>query len=236
MTDTPSPTRAARREWLVPSMLIMLSAVPVAAGPVRLVELAVGAAITPDNARFIAAPVPVVLHVGSVTFYCVLGAFQFAPGFRRRKPTWHRAAGRRLVPCGLIAALSGLWMTQFYPPVDGDGPMVYGMRLLVGSAMVLSLCLGVAAIRRRDIPLRRAWMVRGYALGLGAGTQAFTGLSWVLILGTPSELGRALCMGAGWAINPGVAEWIIRGRTHPRRPSPRMTPAGHIRQHAKEAS
>ena len=36
------------------------------------------------------------------------------------------------------------------------------------------LVLGFTAIRRRDIPAHRAWMIRAYALGLGAGTQAFT--------------------------------------------------------------
>ena len=211
---------SARGEWLVPTLLIMLSAVPVAAGTVRLVHLAGGAEITPDNARFFAAPLPVVLHIISVTLYCVLGAFQFAPDFRRRKPNWHRAAGRILVPCGLIAAISGLWMTQFYPPVDGDGPILYGMRLLVGSAMVLFICLGLAAILRRDIPRHRAWMMRGYALGLGAGTQALTHLPWFLFPAIQGEVTRALSMGAGWAINVVVAEWIIRGRpTHRSRTS-----------------
>ena len=116
-----------RRDWLVPTLLIALSAAPIAGGIVRLVQLAGGAEITPDNARFFAAPLPVVLHIISVGLYCLLGAFQFAPGFRQRQPTWHRAAGRILVPCGLIAALSGLWLTQFYPPVDGDGPLLYGI-------------------------------------------------------------------------------------------------------------
>ena len=101
-------TSSTKADWLVPAALIALSAVPVAAGAVRLVGLAGGADITPDNARFFAAPVPIVLHILSVSLYCVLGAFQFAPGFRRRRPGWHRAAGRLLVPCGLVAALSGL--------------------------------------------------------------------------------------------------------------------------------
>ena len=201
-----------RREWLVPSLLILLSAAPVAGGTVRLVQLAGGAEITPDNARFFAAPVPVVMHIISVTLYCVLGAFQFAPGFRRRKPNRHRAAGRIVVPCGLTAALSGLWLTQLYPPVNGDGPILYCIRLLVGSAMVLFICLGFAAIRRRDIPRHSAWMMRGYALGLGAGTQALTHLPWLLLPAIQGELTRALCMGGGWAINLGVAEWIIRRR------------------------
>ena len=201
-----------KADWLVPAALIALSFVPVAAGTVRLAELTSGAEITPDNARFFAAPVPVVLHIITVTVCCILGAFQFAPGFRRRRPNWHRAAGRLLVPCGLIAALSGLWMTQFYPPVENDGPLLYGFRLLFGLAMVLSIFLGLAAILRRDIPRHRAWMIRGYAIGQGAGTQFLTNVPWFLIFGTPDGLSRDLLMGAGWAINLAVAEWIIRRR------------------------
>jgi hypothetical protein len=34
-----------------------------------------------------------------------------APAFRRRRPGWHRAAGRLLVACGVLVGLSGLWMT-----------------------------------------------------------------------------------------------------------------------------
>ena len=176
------------------------------------------------------------LHIISVTLYCVRGPFQFAPVLHRRRPNWHRAAGRILVLCGLIAALSGLWLPHFCPPVDGDGPLLYGMRLLVGSAMVLFICLGVAAIRRQDCARHGAWMMRGYALGLGAGTQALTHLPWFLFQTIQGELARVLGMGAGWAINLVVAEWIIRGRpTHPSRSSTRMNPAGRILQQAREA-
>jgi len=207
-------TFSAKSEWLTPAGLIALSVVPVVAGTFRLVQLGVGAEITPDNARFFAAPLPVVLHIISVTIYCVLGAFQFAPGFRRRKPNWHRAAGRILVPCGLVAALTGLWMAQFYPPgvnppASFDGPFVYAIRLLAGSAMALFLCLGLAAVLRRDIPRHRAWMMRGFALGLGAGTQVLTHLPWFLFPSIHGELARTLFMGAGWAINLAAVEWIL---------------------------
>ena len=208
---------SAKSEWLAPAGLIALSLVPVAAGTFRLVQLGVGAEITPDNARFFAAPLPVVLHVISVTVFCILGAFQFASGFRRRKPNWHRAAGRILVPCGLVAALTGLWMTQFYPtarlagplPADFDGPFLYAIRLLAGSAMALFLSLGFAAIMRQDIPRHRAWMMRSYALGIGAGTQVFTHLPWFLFPSIQGELARTIFMGAGWAINLAVVEWIL---------------------------
>ena len=183
---------------------------PILAGVARLIELTVGGEITPENARFFAAPMPVVVHILSVSLYCILGAFQFAPGFRRRRTGWHLAAGRLLVVCGLAAALSGLWMTQFYPRIDDDGALLYGFRLLFGSAMTLFIVLGLAAIGRRDIATHSDWMMRAYAIGQGAGTQFLIFLSWILLVGAPGEIGRALLMGAGWVINLAIVEWIIR--------------------------
>lgn len=207
-------------EWLIPVGLIMLSAIPLISGALHMVELATGAEIIPNYERPSVSPLPAILHVISVTLYSILGAFQFVPGFRRRRPDWHRIAGWILVPSGLIAALSGLWMTHFYPFPDNDGELIYGFRLVFGSAMFLSIVLGVAAIRRWDIVQHRAWMMRGYAIGLGAGTQTLTQLSWALIFGMPDELPRALLMGASWVINLAVAEWIIRKRLiRPRRTS-----------------
>jgi uncharacterized membrane protein len=200
---------SARLDWLTPAGLVALSLVPTAAGTLRMIELLGCAEVAPDNARFVAAPLPVVLHVVSAVMFCVVGAFQFSSGLRRRRPGWHRAGGRVIVPCGLVAALSGLWMTQFYPAVEFDGPSLYALRLLAGSAMASSLCLGVAAIKRRDLSRHRAWMTRGYALGMGAGTQVFTHLPWFLFPGIQGELARTLFMGAGWAINLAAAEWSI---------------------------
>jgi hypothetical protein len=207
-----SPTRS---QWLVPTALILLSVVPVAAGADRVVGLAAGAAITPGNARFFAAPVPVVVHIITASLYCLLAPLQFAPGFRRRRPGWHRAAGRLLVPCGVVAGLAGLWMAVFYPNAPGDGELLRGLRLVFGSAMVVCLVLGFAAIRRRDVARHRAWMIRGYAIAQGSGTQLLTSVSWLLLVGKPEGLSRALLMGVGWVINVAVAERIIRRRITP---------------------
>ncbi|MFC4111605.1 DUF2306 domain-containing protein [Nonomuraea zeae] len=204
-------TSSSRAGWLVPSALIVLSVVPVIGGAVRLTDLT-GGEVTPENVRFFASPLPVVLHIFAATTYSLLGAFQFAPGLRRRRPGWHRAAGRVLIPCGLVAALSGLWMNLFYALPPGDGPLLFGVRLVFGSAMAVSIVLGLAAIRRRDIARHRAWMMRGYAIGLGAGTQALTLTLGALVPMASAELHRALFMGAGWMINVLVAEWIIRRR------------------------
>lgn len=203
-----------RAGWLIPSGLIALAFIPVVAGMVRLTLLASlltgGGPLTPDNARFFGSPVPVVLHIVSVTIYSLLGAFQFAPGFRRERPDWHRAAGRVLVVAGLVAALSGLWMAMCYAIVPADSPLLHGFRLFFGSAMALSILLGVLAIRQRDVARHQNWMRRAYAIGMGAGTQALTQLPPLLLFGTPNELTLALMMGAAWLVNLGVAEWLIR--------------------------
>ncbi|MEV5718522.1 DUF2306 domain-containing protein [Amycolatopsis mediterranei] len=198
--------------WLVPAGLLLLSAVPVAAGSARVAELAAGARVTADNARFFAMPLPVVLHIFGASTFCVLGAFQFVPSLRRRRPRWHRVAGRVLVPCGLVAALSGLWMTLFSELPPGDGDLLTVFRLFFGTAMAGSIVLATFAIRRRDVRRHRVWMTRGYAIGLGAGTQVLTHVPWTLLVGVPGEFTRAMLMAAGWVINLVVAEWALRRR------------------------
>lgn len=202
----------SRASWLVPIGLLVLGIVPGIGGALRLAELGHSAPITAENARFFAALAPVALHIVSAVLFSVLGAFQFFPGLRRRRPLWHRYTGRLAAPLGLAAALSGLWMTLFYPNADAnfDGPAVYGMRLAVGSGMTLAMVLALAAIAQRDIPVHQRWMTRAYALGMGAGTQVFTHIPWSVWPEVQGELLRAVCMGTGWIINIVVAEWIIK--------------------------
>jgi uncharacterized membrane protein len=172
-----------------------------------------GAEITPANARFFASPLPVVVHIVTSSLFAILGAFQFSTGFRRRWPRWHRVAGRLLVLAGLLVGLSGMWMTLFYPHPIGDGDLLSALRLLFGSAMIVSIALSFVAIRRRDVRGHRAWMMRGYAIGLGAGTQALVLMVGEMIAGKPNEFSRALLMGLAWVINLAVAEWVIRNRS-----------------------
>jgi uncharacterized membrane protein len=192
--------------------LLLLSLIPVASGAFRLNQLTGGAEITPANARFFASPLPVVVHIVGASLYAILGAFQFANGIRRRWPVWHRWAGRLLVVCGLLVGLSALWMTLFYPLPVVDGDFLNAQRLLFGSAMIVSLVLAYVAIRRGKVKQHRAWMMRAYAIALGAGTQTLTLMAGELIAGKPNELSRALLMGAAWVINLAVAEAIIRKR------------------------
>ncbi len=213
-------TRAAAT-WRAPAALIVLSVIPLVAGSLRLLELAGGAQLIPANPRIDASPAPLVVHVVAATVYVLLGAFQFPARLRRRRPGWHRGSGRILVVAGLLVAGSGLWMTVFYTGAPG-GALLWAIRFLVGSAMTVSLVLGFTAVRRRDIAAHRAWMIRAYALGLGAGTQTLTQGIGEGVFGT-GDLSTALSLGSAWVVNAAVAEWVVR------RPSARRTgspPAG----------
>jgi uncharacterized membrane protein len=194
----------------VPGALVALSAVPVVAGALRLLQLAGGPQVLPADPRFAGLALPLVIHILGATTYALVGVLQFAPRFRRRHWAWHRRAGRVLALAGLCVAGSALWMTLAYSPKPGTGDLLFVLRLVFASAMAGSLVLGVSAIRRRDIAAHRAWMIRAYAIGLAAGTQAFTEGFGSALFGT-GELRGDLAKGAGWVINLAVAEWAIRG-------------------------
>jgi uncharacterized membrane protein len=176
----------------------------------RVTQLASGAEVTPDNARFVDQPVPVVLHILGAATYLMVGAFQFSSRLRRKR--WHRRAGRLLVPAGITAALTGMWMVLFYPYQPEDWPLPAVVQLGVGAGWIGFLLLGYVAARRRDFARHSRWMIRGYALGAGTSTQVLTFLPWMLIAGDPEGLTGDLLFIAAWVINLAVAEWVIRSR------------------------
>lgn len=212
MTGAVLPTRTPTRPkpgWPVPLALVALSAIPLTAGALRLVQLAGGPAAMPADDRFTGFPAALVVHIVGAMVYAVVGVLQLVPRFRRRHLTWHRRAGRVVAVAGLLVAGSALWLTLLYDAKPGTGPLLYVLRLVFGTAMAACLVLGFSSVRRRDIVAHRAWMIRAYAIGLAAGTQAFTEGVGLALMGT-GELRSDLAKGAGWAINLAVAEWAVR--------------------------
>jgi uncharacterized membrane protein len=214
----PTGRPSSQRSWPVPAALVALSAIPLMAGTLRLVQLAGGPQLIPADDRFATFPPPLVLHIVGAATYAIIGAFQFVPRFRRRHLTWHRRAGRVLTVAGLLVAASALWMTLLYTQKPGTGDLLYVLRLVFGSAIAACLVLGFTAIRRRNIAAHRAWMIRAYAIALAAGAQAFTQGIGGALFGT-GEFRGDLAKGAGWLINLAVAEWAIR---RPAKPSLRQ--------------
>jgi len=202
---------ARRSSWPVPVALVALSAIPLAAGTLRLVQLSGGPDVLPADDRFAGFPLALVVHILGAATYAVIGTLQFVPRFRRRHRSWHRRAGRVLAVAGLLVAASALWLTLGYAPKAGTGGLLFVLRLVFASGMAACLLLGYAAARRHEFSTHRAWMIRAYAIGLAAGTQAFTEGFGGALVGT-GELRDDLLKGAGWVINLAVAEWVIGHR------------------------
>jgi hypothetical protein len=224
MTIAIAPKQGAKGIWLIPAGLILLSLIPIITGSLRLTQLGGGPALMPEAARFTGFPLPVILHIVAGILFSIGGAFQFLPGLRRGRRSWHRMAGRVLIPAGFVLALAGLWMASFTVLPAGDGPALRVIRLVFGTYMIVSLTLAVRAIIRRKFVEHGAWMTRAYALGVAAGTQAIFLIPGSIIFGSTHELSRAVAMAAAWLVNLGVAELVIR-----RRARRRMLSAGPVR-------
>ena len=203
-------TNATRIDWTVPLVLLSISAIPLAAGIARLMGLTGNPEISTENARFVAAPFPVIVHIISVSLFSILGALQFSSALRQRSIQWHRVVGRIVAASGVIAALSGLWMTVMYAiPAELQGDLLYAVRVFVSVAMLLSIFMAVAAVKGGDIATHRTWMIRAFALGQGAGMQVVVLLPWMLFIGKPSILQRDVLMSLAWLINLVFAEMAI---------------------------
>ena len=209
--------KLTKSDFVVPALLLGLSVVPSLGGIVRLHSLVANAPATPENTRFLQNPTPVLIHVVAALLYSAIGAFQFSGGLRARWPHYHRVAGRVGVVLGLLAAISGLWMTLVYQiPQPMQGPSLYWVRLAVGSAMIGAIMMGIRSIIVRDFKGHEAYMIRAYALGQGAGTQAVIMLPWMLITGNSVGPTRDFLMVLSWIVNVVIAEWIIRRKRAPK--------------------
>ena len=190
--------------------LLVLSAVPMIAGISRLLSLSTGRFTLDGHERFSADPWTAALHMIGATAFATLGAFQFVPSLRRG--AWHRIAGRVLSVLGIGAAIAGTVMALRWAPKAFDSAALNAVRAVVAIAMVLFIVFGVITARRRDFEAHGAWMLRAYALFLGAGTQVFTAGFTALPFMQPhmSEGLATVSMAAGWIINALVAEWMLR--------------------------
>lgn len=214
MTTSNTRTRhLTAADLTVPALLVLLSVVPTLGGVARLMSMSSKAQVSLENARFVHAPMPILLHIFGATLFSLLGAFQFSRAFRLRWPGLHRRMGRVLGFAGLLTAATGLWMTALYAiPTSLQGPLLVAVRAMVATAMMAAIVIAWRAILRRDVARHEAFMIRAYALAQGAGTQVVVLLPWMLISGQSGGLTRDLLMTLSWLINVVVAEVIISRR------------------------
>ncbi|MFD2205685.1 DUF2306 domain-containing protein [Kiloniella antarctica] len=200
-----------KSEWAILIFVLVYSFIPTFGGLFRVLELAGGPAIVPENPRASAMPTSIVMHILSSFFFCLLGAIQFLPSIRLKHPVAHRAFGRIVAVAGCLSAGSGLWMTHFYSfPINLQGNLLYWARIILGFLMIYFIVWSVLAIRSQNVLKHSAYMLRAYAIGQGASTQTFIGIGWMVLYGTEATGPlRDVIMVFSWAINLMIVEVSI---------------------------
>lgn len=107
-------------------------------------------------------------------------------------------------------------MTHFFSfPAELQGSLLYGVRIILGLSMIGLIAWAIIAIRSRNHLQHGASMLRAYAIGQGASTQAFIGIGWMIVTGIePQGPLRDGLMVFSWAFNLLAAEWLIRKFLH----------------------
>ena len=103
-------------------------------------------------------------------------------------------------------------MTWFFTFPDAlQGSLLFTARIIVGVSMIGLIGWAILAVRARDFNRHGALMLRAYALGQGASTQALFGIGWIGIIGAePAGLPRDLLMVLCWVLNLLAAEILIQ--------------------------
>lgn len=188
--------------------LTVFSFIPVLNALVETVQIPTGT-YADDSAHLAVAPVAWFLHVLAGVAFGLSGPTNFVLAQRRRFGRLHRVTGWVFFGAAAVLGLSALSLLFSVEPQRT--PVVDITRAVFGLALLLAVAQAIVAIRRRDIPGHRAWVIRSYAIGMGLGTVALVFFPIYLATGTPPQgLGADLLFAASWTLNIGFAEWVIR--------------------------
>jgi len=163
-------TTKASSRWIVPVLLLILGAVAVASGVMRLSAMtdAMTNGVIPEGSEgldhYIESPIISILHLIPGILFMLLGPLQFIPDIRQRWPKLHRWSGRIVVFSGILIGMSALSMALVFPVIVNHFSTV--ANITFGLALVGALLIALRAILKRDINRHRAWMMRAYAIAI----------------------------------------------------------------------
>lgn len=195
-------------------LLAFCTFIPVLSGLVLVVQVPTGT-YPDDSAHLAVAPVAWFLHAAAGATFGITGPLQFALALRHRFGRLHRISGRVFVVAGAMLGLSGL---SLLAQVTASDTAILAMaRGVFGAALLAALAMAMAAIHDRDIPRHRAWVIRAYAIGMGSGTVALVFFPIYIATGKPpTGLASDLIFVGWWALNIGIAEWVVHRISRPR--------------------
>ena len=188
--------------------LLLATAIPIVTASLTMYQIPTGQ-LQGASIKFEAVPAVLFFHSLGGVLFGLLGPVQFAGVLKRRYGRLHRVTGRVFVAAGLLLAMSSLRLLAEFPTPSTW--VLTTARLAAGAGLATALITALVAIRQHDVTRHRAWMIRGYAIGMGAATISFIMLPIFLITGKVVEGYLAdLLFVLSWVINLTIAEWVIR--------------------------
>ncbi|WP_370980298.1 DUF2306 domain-containing protein [Agaribacterium sp. ZY112] len=193
------------KEWKSCGLLLLLGLASVAAGFVQVTTVN-SASFSSDN---LSHTLPIVIHVIAGITFNLVSPFQFAAPLRRKYPKIHRATGRILIVSGMLAALTALWMNQFF--ADYGGNLKYSGIWAYCIIMFVAFYLAIKNILVRNVKNHRKWMMFAMASALGPATQRVVFIPVFVIFG--EEVMTDLVIGSviwfGLLANLAFVQWIL---------------------------
>jgi len=166
----------------VPIILLLLSGMTILFAAVQAVQIPLGA-LPEDSIRLAAAPISHFSHVVAGVAFGIIGPLQFGRVLAKRYGRAHRVLGRVFVVAGAFLSLSSLTLLWQFP--DTHHVLVNGRRLVFGIGLGVALVMAMVAVKARDFQRHRDWMIRAYALGMGATLVSVVFLPILIITGVP---------------------------------------------------
>jgi uncharacterized membrane protein len=175
---------------------------------VQVVQIPLGA-LPEDSQRLGAAPVWHFMHVLGGATFGILGPIQFGRALMPRYGLLHRIVGRVFVAAGAMISLSSLGLLWRFP--DTYSVAISSGRLLFGIGLGVALAIAMQAIYKRDFTRHRNWMIRAYAIGIGATAVTMVFFPIYLITGEPPKgLAADIAFLGAWTACVVFAEGLVR--------------------------
>jgi uncharacterized membrane protein len=166
-------------------------------------------ALPADSQRLTATPVWHFMHALSGATFGLLGPIQFSRVMMDKYGFWHRVAGRVFVAAGATISISSLGLLWHFPGLPSVA--ISSGRLLLGIVLGVALAIAMWAIHTRDFTRHRNWMIRSYAIGIGATAVTMVFFPIYLITGKPpAGLAADMVFLGAWAGCVIFAEGLVR--------------------------
>ncbi len=201
-------TRFFTKPVVVPAALYFGTLLTIILALAQVVQIPLGA-LPEDSQRLSATPVWHFMHVLGGATFGILGPIQFSRVLMRKYGLLHRVMGRVFVAAGAMISLSALSLLWHFP--DTYSVAMNSGRLLFGIALGVALAVAMQAIRERDITRHRNWMIRAYAIGMGATAVTMVFFPIYAITGEPpTGLAADIIFLGSWTACIVFAEGVVR--------------------------